>query len=67
MKRRRLPVMALAMIALATGIVTGLRRLGWDVSGLGHALPADHGPLMIAGFLGTLIGLERAVALVSFR
>lgn len=63
MKTRRLPIMALAAIALATGVATGLRRIGWDVVGPGHALPLDHGPLMIAGFLGTLIGLERAVAL----
>lgn len=55
--------MALAMAALLTGIATGLRRAGWEVSALGHAVPADHGPLMVAGFLGTLIGLERAVAL----
>jgi hypothetical protein len=26
-------------------------------------LPANHGPLMVSGFLGTLISLERAVAL----
>jgi hypothetical protein len=63
MKVHRLPIMALAMIALATGLATGLRRIGWEIVGPAYALPLDHGPLMIAGFLGTLIGLERAVAL----
>lgn len=62
-KPHRLPIIALAFAALATGIATGLRRLGWDVGGPGAAFPIDHGPFMIAGFLGTLIGLERAVAL----
>ena len=56
-------MMALALAALATGVVAGLRRMGWDVTVPGYATPLDHGPLMIAGFLGTLIGLERAVAL----
>ncbi|MCC6766241.1 MAG: hypothetical protein IT293_16395 [Deltaproteobacteria bacterium] len=63
MKAHRLPVLALAFAALAAGIATGLRRIGWEVVGPGAAYPIDHGPLMIAGFLGTLIGLERAVAL----
>lgn len=55
--------MAVALVALASGIATGLGRIGWSVASPGHASPLDHGPLMIAGFLGTLIGLERAVAL----
>lgn len=54
--------MALAGTALVAGIATGLHRAGWEVA-LADVGPADHGPLMIAGFLGTLIGLERAVAL----
>lgn len=57
----RLPFLALGMAALALGILTGLVRLGF-------ALPAAqaaplHGALMVVGFLGTVIGLERAVAL----
>ncbi len=55
--------MALAAAALVVGIAAGLRRAGWEVPTPGGVGPADHGPLMIAGFLGTLIGLERAVAL----
>jgi hypothetical protein len=55
--------MALAMLALLTGTWAGLLRLGWQVPLLSATLPSAHGPLMVSGFLGTLIGLERAVAL----
>lgn len=47
-------------VALVTGLATGLARLGWPTLDLP---PGAHGPLMVGGFLGTLIGLERAVAL----
>jgi len=60
----RLPLLIPGFIALAAGIAAGLSRLGWD--GLSSS-PLDlahlHAPLMIAGFFGTVIGLERAVAL----
>lgn len=52
-------------LALLTGIAGGLMRLGWDFPlpvAAGGAV-AVHGPLMVSGFLGTLIALERAVAL----
>lgn len=56
---RRLPLLLLGAVALVTGLWAGLVRLG--------ALPAlldplSHGPLMVSGFLGTVIALERAVA-----
>ena len=41
----------------------GLARLGWSVGAVGSSLALLHGPLMVCGFLGTVIGLERAVAL----
>ena len=58
----RLPLLALGMVALVAGVAGGLARLG------GHALlpgasAAWHGPLMIGAFFGTVISLERAVAL----
>ncbi|HET7263985.1 MAG TPA: hypothetical protein VFL28_04900 [bacterium] len=37
-------------------------RIGWPLPVLQPALPLAHGPLMVSGFLGTLISLERAVA-----
>lgn len=56
----RLPLMVVAGLALLTGLWAGLVRLGWGLAPFQMAL---HGPLMISGFLGTLISLERAVAL----
>lgn len=61
----RLPLLALGFIALAFGVGAGLARMGWQFSLPGAALVAWHGPLMIAGFFGTVIGLERAVALAE--
>jgi hypothetical protein len=62
-KLHRAPFLLAAMLSLAYGVWMGLLRLGW-------ALPLPwpdqlilHGPLMVGGFLGTLIGLERAVGL----
>lgn len=60
-RARRFPLMALSLVALLTGLWTGLQRLGWDLPVIRPGLAAFHGPLMVAGFLGTLIGLERAV------
>jgi hypothetical protein len=55
--------MILAVLPLLAGLWAGLLRLGWQLPPLSLRLPAQHGPLMISGFLGTLISLERAVAL----
>lgn len=54
-------MLAVAPVALATGLAGGLWRLGWDVP-VAARLAALHGPLMISGLFGTVIGLERAVA-----
>jgi len=59
----RFPLMALGMVALLAALWGGLLRLGWDWPIMRPMLPVAHGPLMVSGFLGTLIGLERAVAL----
>lgn len=63
--RWRLPFLLAGMLALAGGIVTGLLRMGWALPAPGAASVADHAPLMIGAFFGTVIGLERAVALGS--
>jgi hypothetical protein len=60
--RVRLHLMALGMLALLSALAGGLARLGWPLP-VAAPLVAFHGPLMVAGFLGTVIGLERAVAL----
>ena len=62
MNKRYLPFLAPAILALLVALWAGLLRLGWTLpSASGLALA--HGPLMICGFLGALIALERAVAL----
>ncbi|HXF64827.1 MAG TPA: hypothetical protein VNK95_24585 [Caldilineaceae bacterium] len=63
MRTERLPLLALAMGLLLAGLWAGLVRLGWGWPPLAPSLPMAHGPLMVGGFLGTLIGLERAIAL----
>lgn len=55
------------MILLLTGMWAGLVRLGWPWPALHRALPMAHGPLMIGGFLGALISLERVVAIVGLK
>ncbi len=61
--RPRLLVGALGIFALLAGLWAGLIRAGWRLPPSLHDLPIAHGALMVSGFLGTLIGLERAVAL----
>jgi len=61
--RLRFPLMALGLLALLAAMWAGLVRMGWSWPALQPGLPIAHGPLMICGFLGTVIGLERAVAL----
>ena len=61
----RFPLLAAGLFALLIAMWAGLTRLGWNWPHLQPGWPMLHGPLMIAGFLGTVIGLERAVALSS--
>ncbi len=58
----RFPLLFLAIVSLLVGMWSGLFRVGWLFPSLVPWRMA-HGPLMIAGFLGTLISIERAVAL----
>ena len=58
--RVRAVPMALGALALGAGLWTSLARLGFPVEGFSAI---NHGPLMIGGFTGTVIALERAVAL----
>lgn len=57
----RFPLLALGAVGLFWGIWVGLARMG-----AAPVLPPqslmDHGALMVGGFLGTVISLERAVA-----
>jgi hypothetical protein len=62
---RRVPVMAVGLLSMACGTWLGLVRLGWSLPLPWPDELIAHGPLMVCGFLGTLISLERAVALSS--
>ena len=57
---RRMPLLALGMLALMSGLSAGLGRMGWFTLGLNHT--QWHATLMVSGFLGTVISLERAIA-----
>jgi hypothetical protein len=59
----RITLLMMAFICLSFGIASGLSRLGWDFNLPSVSLAAFHGPLMVSGFLGTVISLERAVAI----
>ncbi|MBC8331984.1 MAG: hypothetical protein H8E28_08390 [Anaerolineae bacterium] len=59
----RLPLMLFALVILTAAAWAGLIRLGWRLPALQPTLALNHGPLMVAGFFGTLISLERAVAM----
>lgn len=61
--RSPIPFLVLAILALLAALWAGLMRLGWGLPALTPSLAMAHGPLMISGFLGTLITLERAAAL----
>jgi hypothetical protein len=58
----RLAILACAATALPAGLWFGLERLGWDLP-RGASLAGLHGPLLISGVFGTLVAMERAVAL----
>jgi hypothetical protein len=60
--RWRLPLLVLGFAALAFGVAGGLVRVGAEIPATVGAIGL-HGALMVSGFLGTVIGLERAVAL----
>jgi hypothetical protein len=61
--RRSLALLSLGGLSLLAGLVGALVLLGIDVSSAALHLAGAHGLLMTLGFLGTMIGLERAVAL----
>lgn len=55
--------MALAGASLLAALWAGLVRIGWQWPYAGLLPAGQHGAFMVSGFLGTLISLERAVAL----
>lgn len=61
--RLRLVALVIGALSMAFGLYTGLLRLGVALPGGARAIADFHGAFMISGFLGTVICLERAVAL----
>jgi hypothetical protein len=61
--RTRLPLLIAALVCLLAGLWGGLLLLGLPVPTLLATTAQEHGILMALGFLGTVISLERAVAL----
>lgn len=57
----RLLLFVAAVVALLAGLASGLARLGLFAPGA--ALIANHGAFMVGGVFGTLVSLERAVAM----
>jgi len=55
--------MLVVLLTLLAALWAGLYRIGWLIPTLRPTLPMAHGPLMVSGLLGTVIALERAVAL----
>lgn len=51
------------VVALLTGMLSGLVRLGVEVPAFTRFLAVNHGALMVSGVVGTVIGLERSVAM----
>lgn len=51
-----------AGISVLTGLIAAIARLGHWLNTPAADLAVDHGPLMVFGFVGGAIGLERAVA-----
>ena len=54
-KKERFPIVLFAMIALLSGLWSGLSRIGWTM-GISPIM-AHHGAIMVGGFIGTLIML----------
>ena len=49
------------LLALVAGLYAGAIRIGWPLK-FAPSLVALHGPLIVDGFFGSLIGVEKAVA-----
>ena len=60
---QRAPLLVLGFVGLLLGVTAGLARMGYRMPDVASTLSAWHGPLMVGGFFGVVIALERAVAI----
>ncbi|MGE5675965.1 MAG: hypothetical protein ACM3XM_19120 [Mycobacterium leprae] len=67
MNRKREPsrffMFGIGLLTLIIGMWAGLVRMGWVLPGLNGTIIATHGAIMVSGFMGTVICLERAVGM----
>ncbi len=61
--RIRFPLLGAGLLALLAAVWGGLIRMGFQWPALQPGWVGSHAPLLLAAFLGTLIGVERAAAL----
>ena len=61
------PIMICAVVILLAALWSGLVHLGLPLPRGGDSLNKGHGPMMILGFLGTLISLQHAAAVKNPR
>lgn len=61
MIKPRVPIILFAFANLLTGMLAGLIRMGWEFPVSTMAI--HHGAIMVGGFLGTLILLEKVIPL----
>ncbi|MFB6344201.1 MAG: hypothetical protein ABEK50_00305, partial [bacterium] len=59
----RLPIMLAAGLGLIAALLGGMNRLGLILLDVPGRVALNHGGLMVSGFLGVVIAMERAVAL----
>ena len=60
-RRKRLPFLFLAFASMIIGLLAGLNRIGWNIPF--NSVVPEHGAIMVGGFLGTLITLEKIITL----
>jgi len=58
-EKKQILILPFILISLLFGIWTGWLRLGWDLPL--DSFQAEHGALMVGGFIGSLICLERTI------
>lgn len=63
MALRRVPFLLPGAVALLLGLDAGLQLLDLPAPPVSQRLPDVHGMLLVLGFVGTLVAVERAVAL----
>ncbi len=61
--RNRAVLVIVSLVILTAAAWAGLIRMGWNWPPIQPTLTINHGVLMVAGFFGALISLERAVAM----